>query len=371
MLRKGYYEFGPYRADLAQGVLERNGQLVHLTPKAFEILIVLLENAGKIVSKDTLLERVWPDTTVEEGNLAYNINMLRRALDDKGDSPRYIETYRKRGYKFAGEVKYMPEDTGVGSTADRVAGVIEGEPNEASAVEQPTPSNSSSDDGQGAQARWWKRYHKVIIGPASDIIIVIIIVAAVLLSPRDPWSEPEKVFPQFGEGTISENSRNISEMKRRLKRCQGNCLEDVERVLVIDTILEEGGFAIVIFDKPFGSDIALKRQIVLKVKLSTHNPMFEVGLQDARQTTVHFDCQAPASGQEYDYLVSLDAESLTKNGSKLQPQHTRSLSVGFATDAGSTPDRQQMEVFGIVSSDNFPVTSETRPCKQRSHTRVR
>jgi hypothetical protein len=288
--------------------------------------------------------------------------MLRRALDDRGDSPRYIETHRKRGYQFAGEVKYIPEDAGVVATAEHIARVIKGESKEASAVEQPTPSNLTSNNGHGVQVRWWNRYRKVIIGLASIIITIVVVVFLYL---KDLWSEPEKVFPQFGEGTISDNSRNISEMKRGLKDCQGNCLEDVEKVLVIDAILDEGGFAIVVFNKPFGSDVALKRQLILKVKLSTHNPKFEVGLQDARQTTVHFNCQAPASGQEYNYLVNLDAESLTKNGSKFQPQHTRSFSVGFAKDAGSTPGRQHMEVFGIVSSDNFPVTSETQPCEQR------
>lgn len=370
MLQKGFYEFGHYRADLAQGILERKGQHVHLTPKAFEILIVLLENAGKIVDKDTLLERCWRGIIVEEGNLAYNINMIRKALDDSDNSSRHIKNYRKRGYVYEGEVKYVLQDAGGGAIADQFAS----EP--PAAIHQPGTAPGDNADSPhyvetipsrgdkliaGAtkgSPKWWKRHPKIIIGLA----LIIIISAAVFLYLR----QPEKVFPQFGKGTISDNSRNISaEMKRELKDCQGDCLEGVKKGLVIDAILEEGGFAVVEFNKLFGSEVPLKRHLVLKAKLSAQNPKFEVGLKDARQTTVYFNCQAPANGQEYHYLVNLDAESLTKNDSKFQPQHTRSFSVGFAADAGSTPGRQSMEVFGVVSSDNFPVTFETRPCEQR------
>jgi hypothetical protein len=278
---------------------------------------------------------------------------------------------------FDREAKYVLEDAGVGAIAEQFAS----EP--PAAVHQPGTAPSDNADSPhyvetipsrgdkliaGAtkgSPKWWKRHPKIIIGLA----LIIVTAAAVFFYLRDPQSEPEKVFPQFGAGTISNNSRNISEMKTELKDCQGNCLEGVKKALANDAILEEGGFAVVVFDKPPDSDVALKRQLIFKAKLSTHNPKFEVALQDARQTTVFFDCQAPASGQEYYYLVNLDAESLTKNGSKFQPQRTRSFSVGFAADAGSTPGRQHMEVFGIVSSDNFPVTSEMRPCEQRESKR--
>lgn len=324
---KGFYRFDSYRADLDQRVLMKDGEIVRLGPTPFALLIALLEQHGNVVTNEVIKERVWPDTYVGEKNIPFAVNQLRKALRDNAKLPRYIETIHGRGYKF-------------------IAEVIKESPN-----------------GQGIQVRRWHHYRKIIIG---SVFIITVIVAAVFLYFRD-W--PAKVFPQFGVGTISNNSRNVSEMTRGLKDCQGNCLEGVKKSLVIGTILEEGGFAVVAFNKPFGSDVALKRQLVLKVKLSTHNPKFEVGLEDARQTTVFFNCQAPGSGQEYDYLVNLDAESLTKNGSKFQPQRTRSFSVGFAADAGSTPDRQHMEVFGIVSSDNFPVTSETRPCEQRKSKR--
>ena len=98
------YEFGPYRLDLSRRVLSRGGETIPLTPKATEILIILVTNAGELVEKDELLREVWPDTFVEESNLTQNIFMLRRALGDERAVPRYIETVTRRGYRFVAPV---------------------------------------------------------------------------------------------------------------------------------------------------------------------------------------------------------------------------------------------------------------------------
>ena len=99
------YEFGPYRLNLAQRVLTRDGEAVSLTPKATEILVLLVMNAGQLVEKDDLLKEVWPDTFVEESNLTQNIFTLRRALGDERADPKYIETVARRGYRFIASVK--------------------------------------------------------------------------------------------------------------------------------------------------------------------------------------------------------------------------------------------------------------------------
>jgi DNA-binding winged helix-turn-helix (wHTH) protein len=93
--------FGPFLVDRAERALRRDGQLVPLTPKAFDVLAALAEEPGKLVSKDELLRKVWPDTFVEESNLAYHIFAVRKALGDTAATPRYIETVPKRGYRFA------------------------------------------------------------------------------------------------------------------------------------------------------------------------------------------------------------------------------------------------------------------------------
>lgn len=95
------YEFGPFRYDPTQRQLFREGQPVPLVPKAADMLHVLIEHRGRVVDKGELLRQVWPDTTVEEIGLARNISILRKALGDEGDSPRYIETIPRRGYRFA------------------------------------------------------------------------------------------------------------------------------------------------------------------------------------------------------------------------------------------------------------------------------
>ena len=87
-----YYEFGPYRLELAQRILTRTGEMVALTRKATEILIVLVTNAGQLVEKDELLKEVWPDSFVEDSNLTQAIFLLRRTLGDERAEPKYIET---------------------------------------------------------------------------------------------------------------------------------------------------------------------------------------------------------------------------------------------------------------------------------------
>ena len=68
-----------------------------LTPKAFDVLSALVEQPGRLISKEELLQKVWPDTSVEESNLAYNVFALRKALGDTAENGQYIETVPKRG----------------------------------------------------------------------------------------------------------------------------------------------------------------------------------------------------------------------------------------------------------------------------------
>ena len=102
------YEFGPFRLDPAERLLLRNGQTVPLAPKAFDTLLLLVENSGHLLTKDELMKHLWPETFVEEVNLAQNISAIRRALDDKNGGAHYIETVAKGGYRFVGQVSVFP-----------------------------------------------------------------------------------------------------------------------------------------------------------------------------------------------------------------------------------------------------------------------
>jgi DNA-binding winged helix-turn-helix (wHTH) protein len=97
------YEFGRFRLKVAERVLLREGELVPLTPKVFDILVTLVENGGQVVAKDDLMRRVWPNTFVEEGNLTQNISLLRKALGETPGGVQFIETVPRRGYRFVAE----------------------------------------------------------------------------------------------------------------------------------------------------------------------------------------------------------------------------------------------------------------------------
>src|SRR5215471_4770698 len=109
---KHFYEFGPFRLDTAERLLLRDGQHVPLTPKAFETLIILVENSGRVIEKDELLKKVWPDTFVEEVNLAKNVSYLRKILGNE-EAAQYIETIPKRGYRFVANVKDILDERDV------------------------------------------------------------------------------------------------------------------------------------------------------------------------------------------------------------------------------------------------------------------
>jgi Tol biopolymer transport system component/DNA-binding winged helix-turn-helix (wHTH) protein len=110
LLIKHFYRFGAFTLDTDQRVLFREGKPLSLTPKVFDTLLILVENRGRIVEKDELMNRLWPDTFVEESNLTFNIKQLRKLLGDDARQPVYIETVSKRGYRFIANVEELLTD---------------------------------------------------------------------------------------------------------------------------------------------------------------------------------------------------------------------------------------------------------------------
>jgi len=94
------FEFTPFRVDAERRALLRDGRPVTLSRKAFDTLVVLLEERGSVVTKDALMQRVWPDSIVEENSLNQCISSIRKALGDQVGVPKYIETVSGRGYRF-------------------------------------------------------------------------------------------------------------------------------------------------------------------------------------------------------------------------------------------------------------------------------
>src|ERR1700693_1467955 len=117
------YEFGDWRLDPAEHLLLRQGNPVPLTPKVFQTLVILVENAGRLVPKDEFMRRVWPDAFVEEAALAQNISLLRKTLATSATNGAAIETVPKRGYRLLAAVRALDARVeGASTVAPSVAG---------------------------------------------------------------------------------------------------------------------------------------------------------------------------------------------------------------------------------------------------------
>ena len=101
---RGAYRFGPFTLDVRERRLSRGGDVIPLRGKVFDTLLVLVENAGRLVTKQELLDAVWPETTVEENNLNHNVSVLRKALGERATGQHYVETVPRVGYRFAAPV---------------------------------------------------------------------------------------------------------------------------------------------------------------------------------------------------------------------------------------------------------------------------
>ena len=107
------YQFDSFVLDQTERVLLHGRNRVALTPRVFDLLAALVESAGQLVTKSTLLEKVWPDTFVEEANITLNIAILRKLLGRKPSGRQYIETVPKRGYRFVAKVFEVERGSGL------------------------------------------------------------------------------------------------------------------------------------------------------------------------------------------------------------------------------------------------------------------
>jgi len=103
-VKNSCYRFGPFLLEPKERLLLCDGRQITLTPKAFELLVLLVENSGHALTKEEMLTKLWPDTFVEEANLTNNISLLRRTLGDNSEAPQYIQTVPRLGYRFVATV---------------------------------------------------------------------------------------------------------------------------------------------------------------------------------------------------------------------------------------------------------------------------
>jgi DNA-binding winged helix-turn-helix (wHTH) protein/TolB-like protein/Tfp pilus assembly protein PilF len=175
------YEFGRFRLKVAERVLLREGELVPLTPKVFDILVILVEHGGQVVAKDDLMKRVWPNTFVEEGNLTQNISLLRKALGETPGGVQFIETVPRRGYRFVAETtEKWGEDAAENGHQPAVAPVEVSIP--------PAPVVSNSDTTTHSNGNRKTPFYAVAAG-----LVVFAIIGVVFFNGRGREVEPTPI----------------------------------------------------------------------------------------------------------------------------------------------------------------------------------
>ena len=168
---KAAYEFGWFHMNPAERLLLREQVQVRVPPKAFDALVFLVENRGLLLEKDELLKQVWPDTFVEESNLAQLISILRRALREEEEGFQYIETIPRYGYRFIAEVREIGGDAGV---------LPDSTPS--------TPLSPEVPESVGLRHRF--RYPTIAFAALVVLLAVLILATVLLKRPRTSGSEP-------------------------------------------------------------------------------------------------------------------------------------------------------------------------------------
>ena len=98
------FHFGEFTLDVRERRLLRGAEVVRLSPKAYDVLVALVQQRGRLVTKEDCLKRLWPESFVEEGGLTVHVSALRKALGEDAHRPIYIETVARSGYRFIAAV---------------------------------------------------------------------------------------------------------------------------------------------------------------------------------------------------------------------------------------------------------------------------
>lgn len=187
METKQLYEFGPFRLDPDKLLLLRDDQPVPLPPKAFETLLVLIQHSETVVLKDDLMKSIWPDTFVEESNLAQNIFVLRKTLAEAAGDHRYIVTVPGRGYRFTEKVRLVPGRPDVVVESHSITRVVVDELTD-ELTDDELPDDELTDEQ--SSSNWWRW-----AGVAA--IILAAVFAAV-------WYRSSDKAPRFSESKLTE-----------------------------------------------------------------------------------------------------------------------------------------------------------------------
>jgi Tol biopolymer transport system component/DNA-binding winged helix-turn-helix (wHTH) protein len=200
------YAFGPFVVDAVKRRLWRESRLVPITSKTFDVLVVLLEHRDHVVSKDELLNRVWPSTAVNENNLARQISSLRRALGQRPDQHDFVVTIPGHGYRFVAGVQNLTEVPSALPTDHEVHLHVLPEPpvdleapgnSEEPPSDQPTQGVSTPGRNQGSSTKRRGPRTQFGILVVTSCAVVAIALAPAWLRPANPDSQPRRALQRI------------------------------------------------------------------------------------------------------------------------------------------------------------------------------
>ncbi len=189
------YGFGPFLLRASDRSLFRSGEPIRITPRVLDLLLCLVEDAGRIVSKERLLDRVWEGTFVEEGNVNRTVSTLRRLLEEKDDRP-YIETIPRQGYRFTAPVTRRPEKTGARPEPSRepaLAGFRKPDPAEAEPEPLPEAEQGSPPTSEGSSRRAFLAKRRVRLLAVAITLALAVAAGAVAWSRHRAAETPRSI----------------------------------------------------------------------------------------------------------------------------------------------------------------------------------
>ena len=198
MNEKHFYDFDEFRIDAGERLLLRDGEIVQLTQKAFDVLFLLVEGSGRIVTKEELMSQVWPDAFVEEGNLSQNIYTLRKLLGETPAGDDYIKTVPRRGYRFAPPVKETWEGDRAEIPTDELRRLVDLKKEKLTDLFPPGLESAESHESVEAPATPFTRgkQRKRSFGVAAGLVLLIVLfgVAGWAVYQATRQSEPFSAF---------------------------------------------------------------------------------------------------------------------------------------------------------------------------------
>ena len=281
------YDFGRFRLKVAERVLLREGELVPLTPKVFDILVTLVENGGQVVAKDDLMKRVWPNTFVEEGNLTQNISLLRKALGETPGGVQFIETVPRRGYRFVAETsqtwadEVRPEAAGNGHKSHSLEA-----PTETPVVAPPTPTSQLA------------RIKRTPVFAAVAGVVVAAIIGIVFFTG---WSKADDasaiksiaILP-FVDESSSPDAQYIND---KIAESLINSLSKLPHLRVVPRSVVSGYKGKEVDPRKIGEELNVRA--VVTGRMSRHGDMITI-----QADLIDLDNVAQLWGQRYDHKVS-------------------------------------------------------------------